>query len=65
MDASILRIKFKWTSRGRFWYEDGRWRLRNTKTIDMGKWIGWTNGRSRGQNNIDFRTSDDEPIVEK
>ncbi len=29
MDANVLGIECRWTSRGGFWYEGGRWRLCN------------------------------------
>jgi hypothetical protein len=35
-----------------------------TQTIDTGQWRRRTDGRSWGQNNINFRISNDEPIVE-
>jgi len=59
IDASILGMECKWSLGKKFWYAGRRWKLWNTETIDA-KYKRWRiKGRSYGQHNIDFWSTND------
>ncbi len=55
--------KWKWTLGRGFQYGGQKWRLYNIETTDVGQWKRGTDGRSWGQNNIDFIISNDEQML--
>jgi hypothetical protein len=62
-NASILGIKWRWTLEVGFSCGVGRWKLCNIETTDAGQWKRRIDGRSWGQNNIDFKTSNYKQII--